>query len=124
MHGGSVQLKQQLLAVTRVTTYIRIRSVPILGPLAHLPQLTPHAVAHAAHQQGNVCVRDLRVLASDGWVLVIGLVLFGAAGFYLFWDSFPRGWQGLGRFGMLILLVLFAGGIAGPMITRALLRRH
>jgi hypothetical protein len=75
-------------------------------------------------EDGQHARRDLRVLASDGWVLVIGLVLFGAAGFYLFWDSFPRGWQGLGRFGMLILLVLFAGGIAGPMITRALLRRR
>ena len=75
-------------------------------------------------EDGQHARRDLRVLARDGWVLVIGLVLFGAAGFYLFWDSFPRGWLGLGRFGMLILLVLFAGGIAGPMITRALLRRR
>ena len=68
--------------------------------------------------------RDLRVLARDGWVLVIGLILFGAAGFFLFWDSFPRGWRGVGRFGLLLLLVLFAGGIAGPMITRALTRRR
>ena len=29
MHRRRVQLKQQLLAVTRVTTYIRIGSVPI-----------------------------------------------------------------------------------------------
>lgn len=75
-------------------------------------------------EDGEHARRDLRVLARDGWVLVIGLVLFGAAGFFLFYDSFPRGWRGLGRFGMLILLVLFAGGLAGPMITRALLRRR
>jgi hypothetical protein len=34
LHGGRVQLEQQLPAVTRVTTDIRIRSIPILGPLA------------------------------------------------------------------------------------------
>jgi hypothetical protein len=63
LHGSRVQLEQQLLAVTRVTTDIRIRSIPILGPLPHLPQLAPHAVAHAPHQQGNICVRDLRMPA-------------------------------------------------------------
>ena len=74
-------------------------------------------------EDGRHARRDLRVLARDGWVLLIGLVLFGAAGFFLFWDSFPRGWRGLGRFAVLIALVLFAGGLAGPMITRALKRR-
>jgi hypothetical protein len=63
LHRRRVQLKQQLLAVTRVTTYIRIGRIPILRPLAHLPQLAPHAVAHATHQQGNICVRDLRMPA-------------------------------------------------------------
>ncbi len=72
---------------------------------------------------GRSARRDLRILARDGWVLVIGLVLFGLAGFFLFWDSFPRGWRGLGRFALLIALVLFAGGIAGPLITKAVKRR-
>lgn len=67
--------------------------------------------------------RDLRVLAKDGWVLVIGLVVFGGAGFFLFYDSFPRGWRGISRFGLLIVLILFAGGIVGPMITKALTRK-
>lgn len=75
-------------------------------------------------EDGRHARRDLRVLARDGWVLVLGLVLFGGAGFFLFYDSFPKGWRGVGRFGVLILLVLFAGGIAGPMITRALTRRR
>jgi hypothetical protein len=75
-------------------------------------------------EDGRHARRDLRVLARDGWVLVIGLVLFGAAGFFLFWDSFPRGWRGVSRFGVLILLLLFAGGVVGPMVTRALMRRR
>ncbi len=88
----------------------------------HLRQALPPG--WVLDEDGQHAHRDLRVLARDGWVLVIGLVLFGGAGFFLFYDSFPRGWRGLGRFGMLILLVLFAGGLAGPMITRALLRRR
>lgn len=67
--------------------------------------------------------RDLRVLARDGWVLVLGLVCFGAAGVGLFWQTFPRGWSGVGRFVTLILVVLIAGGLIAPGITRALNRR-
>lgn len=74
-------------------------------------------------EDGQHARRDLRVLARDGWVLVVGLISFGIAGFFLFYDSFPRGWAGIARFGVLILLVLFAGGIAGPMITKALIRK-
>ncbi|MDA1264381.1 MAG: hypothetical protein O2816_04805 [Planctomycetota bacterium] len=74
-------------------------------------------------QDGLHARRDLRVLARDGWVLVIGLVLFGGAGFFLFYDSFPRGWRGIGRFGFLVALILLAGGIVGPMVTRALIRK-
>ncbi|MGK0154838.1 MAG: hypothetical protein ACI9SE_001791, partial [Neolewinella sp.] len=48
-------------AVTRVTTYIRISRIRIFKPLAHLPQLASHRITHAAHQQGNICARDLSV---------------------------------------------------------------
>lgn len=75
-------------------------------------------------EDGRHARRDLRVLAREGWVLLLGLVLFGLAGFYLFWDAFPRGWRGVARFVVLIALVVFAGGVAGPMITRAVMRRR
>jgi len=74
-------------------------------------------------EDGKTARRDLRVLAKDGWVLVIGLVCFGAAGIGLFWKAFPRGWGGFLRFGILIAVVLIAGGLVAPMITRALNRR-
>ncbi len=61
MYGGRIQLGQQLLSITRVTTYIRISRIRIFRALAQLPQLASHTITHAAHQQGNICVRDLRV---------------------------------------------------------------
>ena len=73
-------------------------------------------------EDGAHARRDLRLLAREGWVLLLGLILFGAAAFFLFWDAFPRGWRGVGRFAVLVALVVFAGGIAGPIITRALYR--
>ena len=73
-------------------------------------------------EDGCTARRDLRVLARDGWVLALGLVTFGAAGIGLFWQTFPRGWAGIGRFLMLIVVVLVAGGLVAPIITRALNR--
>lgn len=67
--------------------------------------------------------RDLRVLARDGWVLVLGLVSFGTIAVGLFYNTFPRGLRGILFAGTLIVLVLLAGGLVGPMITRALTRR-
>ncbi|MFT5050786.1 MAG: hypothetical protein ACI8QZ_002189 [Chlamydiales bacterium] len=91
--------------------------------------LTPKAIRAALppgwvlDADGKTARRDLRVLARDGWVLVIGLVSFGAVGLGLFWSTFPRGWRGIGRFAALIGLVLVGGGLVAPMITRALTRR-
>lgn len=72
---------------------------------------------------GRHARRDLRVLARDGWVLALGLVCFGAAGLGLFYSTFPRGLRGLGRFAALIVVVLLIGGLVGPMITKALMRK-
>lgn len=72
---------------------------------------------------GKTARRDLRVLARDGWVLVIALVAFGAAGLGMFWSTFPRGWGGVLRLLALIGLVLLAGGVVGPIVTRALQAR-
>ena len=73
---------------------------------------------------GRHARRDLRVLARDGWVLVLGLACFGAAGLGLFWRTFPRGWRGVGRFAALVGIVLVAGGLVAPGITRALQARR
>ena len=92
--------------------------------------VTPKAIREALppgwvlDEDGRTARRDLRVLARDGWVLTIGLVAFGAAALGLFWSTFPRGWRGVGRFAALIALVLVAGGLVAPMITRALNRRR
>ena len=73
---------------------------------------------------GRTARRDLRWLARDGWVLVLALVCFGAAGAGLFWSTFPRGLGGLARFAALVAVVLLAGGVVAPMITRALHARR
>ncbi|MCP3917940.1 MAG: hypothetical protein GY711_20530 [bacterium] len=73
---------------------------------------------------GRTARRDLRVLARDGWVLVIGLVCFGAAGLAFLYDAMPRGWAGVLRFAGLIAILLLAGGVVAPTITRALMSRQ
>jgi len=111
------------------------RSVPV-EQLVDLERLrgdgrppTPKAIRSALpagwvlNSDGTTARRDLRVLARDGWVLVIGLISFGAVGLGLFWSTFPKGWRGIGRFAALIALVLVAGGLVAPLITRALTRR-
>jgi hypothetical protein len=68
--------------------------------------------------------RDKRVLFRDGWMLFLCLVCFGAAGAGIFWWSSPRGWASWTRLAVSALLVLLAGGIAAPLVTRALYRRR
>jgi hypothetical protein len=67
--------------------------------------------------------RDLRLLFREGWILAVGLVSFGAAVLGLFWWSFPRGVAGILRFALVIVVVLVAGGLVAPIVTRALNRR-
>lgn len=74
-------------------------------------------------EDGESARRDLRILAREGWVLALGLVLFGGAAIILFMETFPKGWRGVGRAGLMIVVVLVAGGLVGPLITRALNRR-
>lgn len=91
---------------------------------------TPHRIREALppgwvlDEDGTTARRDLRVLARDGWVLLIGLVCFGVAGLAFFWEVFPSGWAGVLRLGVLLVAVLLAGGLVAPMITRALMRRR
>lgn len=64
--------------------------------------------------------RDRRLLAGGGWVLVVGLVSFGSVAFLIFRDAFPRGPGAFLRLFGLLAIVLLAGGIVGPIVTRAL----
>ena len=68
--------------------------------------------------------RDGRLLFRDGWMLVLFLVCFGAAGAGLFWWSAPRGGAGWVRFAAAAGLVLLAGGVVAPLVTRTLYRRR
>ena len=74
-------------------------------------------------RDGRTAHRDARVMFREGWVLVCGLVLFGAAALGLFWQTFPSGWSGLARFAILIALLILIGGVVAPIISRALYRR-
>lgn len=72
---------------------------------------------------GREARRDLRVLARDGWVLLTGLVCFGAAVIGLFSYSLPKGGEGLWTLLMIIVTLIVSAGWVGPMITKALMRR-
>ena len=67
--------------------------------------------------------RDLRLFFREGWILIVGLAIFGGLALLSFWSVFPRGWSGVLRFAALVAIVLVTGGVVGPMITRALGRR-
>lgn len=64
--------------------------------------------------------RDLRLFFREGWILLVGLLTFGSVGLAFLWGAMPRGWRGLGRFGLLVAVVLLVGGLVGPLISRAL----
>ncbi len=67
--------------------------------------------------------KDMRLLFRQGWMLAIGMLLFGAAGILFFIEVFPRGWSGVLRFVILLGILALVGGVVGPMITRGLSRR-
>lgn len=72
---------------------------------------------------GRHARRDLRLLFREGWILVVGMVVFGGVVLALFWSTFPAGLAGLVNLAVLLALVLVAGGLVAPAITRALHRR-
>lgn len=67
--------------------------------------------------------RDLRLFFREAWILIAGLVIFGSSAVLLFWSTFPRGWSGLVRAVVLVVVMLVIGGLVAPMVTRALHRR-
>jgi hypothetical protein len=73
---------------------------------------------------GKTVRRDARLLFREGWMLLLCLVCFAASAAGLFWWSFPRGGAGWIRLAAAIAVLLVAGGIAAPALTRALTRRN
>jgi len=71
---------------------------------------------------GRTARRDGRLLFSQGWVLIVGMLAFGAAAIGLFYMTFPRGWSGVARAAVLLFVLLVIGGLVGPAVTRALNR--
>ena len=74
-------------------------------------------------EDGTHARRDLRLLFRRGWMLAIGLLLFGGAGLVFFVDVLPGGYRGVLRFAAMIVVLLLIGGVVGPIITRALTKR-
>ena len=72
---------------------------------------------------GEHAIRDRRVFFGRSWVLICGLVMFGAAAVGLFATTLPRGWRGVTRAAVLLGLLLVIGGLVGPLVTRTLNRR-
>jgi len=68
--------------------------------------------------------RDLRLFFREGWMLALCLLVFGALGALFLLGAAPRGWSGVLRLIGLVAAVALAGGIAGPVITRALRDRR
>ena len=77
----------------------------------------------ALSEDGQHAYRDARLLYREGWILILGLVVFGSVGLGFLWGAVPRGWSGVVRIAALIGVVLVLGGLVAPWITRTLNRR-
>ena len=77
----------------------------------------------ALDEDGVHAHRDARLLFREGWILMLGLVVFGIVGAAFLLDAMPGGWRGVGRLALLAGAVLVLGGYVAPRITRALNRR-
>lgn len=78
----------------------------------------------ALDDDGRHVHRDARLLFREGWILIVGLVIFGTLGGLFLVDAVPRGWRGALNLLMLLGIVLLAGGVVGPMVTRAVYRKR
>ena len=81
-------------------------------------------VGWALDEDGKTAFRDGRLFFRDGWVLLLGLVCFGAAGLGLFFFALPSGFAAVVRLVVTLVIVLLAGGLIAPVMTRALNRKR
>jgi hypothetical protein len=67
--------------------------------------------------------KDVRLFFREGWILILGLLIFGALGSIFIYRGLPAGFGGLARLVGLLAVLLLVGGYVGPLITRALTKR-
>ena len=67
--------------------------------------------------------RDRRWMFSQSWILICAMIVFAAVAIGIFASTAPRGWRGVTRIAILFGLLVLIGGVIGPLITRALVRR-
>ena len=67
--------------------------------------------------------RDTRLLFREGWILMLGMLIFGAFGALFIFRGLPPGLGGIARLLGLLAILLLVGGYVGPLITRALNKR-
>jgi hypothetical protein len=73
--------------------------------------------------QQNPPRKARRILYDEGWVLLVGLIAFGAAGLGLFWMVLPRGPGGFLRLAAMAGALLLCGGLVGPLVTRVIRKK-
>ncbi len=99
----------------------RLRSLESEPSPARLRSLLPRG--WVPEPDGVHARRDGRIFFREGWILVLCLVVFGALAVLFLLGGTPRGWAGILRILALVAAVWIAGGLAAPLVTRALRRR-
>lgn len=90
--------------------------------------ITPRALREALprgwalEDDGEHAHRDVRLLFREGWILAVGLIVFGSVGGAFVWGAMPKGGAGFLRLALLFVVLLVIGGIIAPWITRTLNR--
>lgn len=112
---------RERVPLARLVDGERLRALGPAPSPASLRALLPRGWVPAG--DGVHARRDLRLFFGEGWILLLCLLVFGALGAFFVLGAMPRGWPGALRVALLIGLVALAGGIAGPLITRALRQR-
>jgi hypothetical protein len=72
---------------------------------------------------GEYAHRDRRWMFTNGWILICAMAAFAAVAIGIYASTAPRGWRGLSRVAILLALLVLIGGVVGPLVTRALIRR-
>ena len=112
-------MARERVPVAELVDLERLRAAGPLTP-RRLREALPRG--WALEPDGQHAHRDLRLLFREGWILVVGLVVFGSAALAFLWGAMPRGWAGVLRLAGLVAVILVVGGLVGPWITRSLRR--
>ncbi len=121
MNGEESPAPQAHVPISELIDLVELeRGRPALTPREIRARLPRGWVLDPDHRHAH---RDVRLFFREGWILLSGLVIFGILGGMFVWGGLPRGWHGILKLGLGLVLVLVAGGIAGPAITKTLMRK-